>query len=176
MLRAGAGERPERLLPGDSVRRQPALAWKRASAFAVSAVNRPSTAFGLRPNGTSLNSSDDTSQPTAPTPSSRWPRSGRPSGPRAERVACSIRPLGGRPARFWKVVSPARVSGPVDPVDGRRVVAVRAQRHLEGGDAGASGGRSGARESECRRNRGRDGEQAVHTRCVGRSGRGLKRA
>ena len=30
------------------------FAWKRASAAAVAAVNRPSTAFGLRPNGIEL--------------------------------------------------------------------------------------------------------------------------
>ena len=128
-------ERMEGLLPCDAVRGSRFFAWKRASAVAVAAVNRPSTAFGSRPNGISLNSSEETSQPTAPTPSSRWPSSGRPSVPSATRVAGSSRPGPRMPTGAGSLESPRR-ERPVDPVDGCRVLAVRAQRHLEGGDAG----------------------------------------
>ena len=89
-------------------------------------------------------------------------------------MAGSIVPLGSRPARFWKVVSPARVSGPVDAVDGCRILAVRPQGHLEGGDAGAARGRGGARDGECHAKRSEQHEDAVHTSSVGTSGPRLK--
>ena len=94
--------RRRRRAPGTFVGRRcrppaaPRFAWKRDERRAVAAVNCPSTADRARPKGTSLNSSDETSQPTAPTPSSRCPSSGLPSAPSAD--ACRAHPPGRRQA------------------------------------------------------------------------------
>ncbi len=62
----------------------------------------------------------------------------------------------------------------VDTVDGCRILAMRPQGNLEGGDAGAARGRGGACDGECHAKRSGQHEDAVHTSSVGRSGPRLK--
>ena len=145
------------------------FAWNRASAAAVAAVNRPSTAFGSRPYGISLNSSEETSQPTAPTRELALPEQ-RASERPERRPRLRLDAPGDRDSLDALQVGQARRrERPLDAVDRRGIEPVRLQRDLEGGDAGAPRGTGGTAQRECRRNGGREHEQAAHSPSVGRA-------
>ena len=59
-------------------------------------------------------------------------------------------PAGRQPGPLLKADKAGARQRAVDPVDGRRVVTVSAQRHLEGSNTGVGRGRRGPRSNECR--------------------------
>ena len=81
-------------------------------------VKRPSIARRGIPSPRSRNSSTATSQPTAPTDSSRCPSSGCPRRPSARRVTRPSFPSGCTPLARWKRTSAPVVRGPRTPSTG----------------------------------------------------------
>ena len=139
----------------------------------VSAVNRPSTAFGLEAERDELEL--ERRHVPADCSEAELTLAEERSTERTERHARCRREEAAR--REAGLLLEGRQAGagerPVDPVDSGGVVAFRLERHLEGGDGGAPRGCSRPRESESGGNGGRNCEQAVHASCVGRAVPGL---
>ena len=148
---------------------RPRFAWRRASAFAVSQVNHPSTIDCLRVETEQEELELERRDVPADGTHTELALAEERAPERAERRPGGLpqTPAGKQTSALLKAHKAGTSERAVDPVDSRRVKAVSAQRHLEGSNARVGRGDSRPREYEEGGNRDRDGEQATHVPCVG---------